>query len=133
MLDDRRREPAAKVLVVEDSTVIRRLIEVCLRPLDVDVTLVANGPAGLESAALEQPDLVLLDIGLPGMSGWDVLETLRSSGATYPVLMLTGHSELWSEHHAKAHGASGFMTKPFLPDALRKRIAQHLPARDGQR
>ncbi len=70
----------------------------------------------------------MLDIGLPGMDGWEVLETLRTSAGSIPVLMLTGHGELWSEQHAKAQGAAGFMTKPFLPDALRKRIVQHLPA-----
>lgn len=118
--------PQPKVLVIEDSKVIRRLIEVCLRPLGVEVNLVPNGPAGLESAALDRPDLVLLDIGLPGMNGWEVLETLRASAGSIPVLMLTGHGELWSENYARERGAVGFMTKPFLPEMLRKRISQHL-------
>ena len=120
------REGPQKILVIEDSKVIRRLIEVCLRPLDADVTLAATGPAGLESAAIHEPDLVLLDIGLPGMDGWQVLRTLRSSGAVYPVVMLTGHSEMWSEQDARERGASGFMTKPFLPETLRQRITGHI-------
>jgi len=123
-MDHRDRPP--RVLVIEDSNVIRRLIEVCLRPLGVEVSLVANGPAGLESAAIDRPNLVLLDIGLPGMDGWQVLETLRSSGAMYPILMLTGHGEQWSERRAVEQGANGFMTKPFLPDALRARISRHI-------
>jgi DNA-binding response OmpR family regulator len=117
---------APKVLVIEDSKVIRRLIEVCLRPLDVDVDLVGDGVAGLESAAVERPDVVVLDIGLPGMDGWAVLEVLRTAAEGVPVLMLTGHGEMWSEQHALQQGAIGFMTKPFLPDLLRERVADLL-------
>lgn len=114
---------APRVLVIEDSKVIRRLIEVCLRPLDVEVDLVGDGLAGLESAAVEPPDVVVLDIGLPGMDGWAVLEVLHAAAEGVPVLMLTGHGEMWSEQHALEQGAVGFMTKPFLPDHLRERVA----------
>jgi DNA-binding response OmpR family regulator len=114
------------VLVIEDSKVIRRLIEVCLRPLDVEIQLAGNGPDGLESAAIERPDLVLLDIGLPGMDGWEVLDILKAGDASCPVLMLTGHGELWSEQQAIERGAAEYMTKPFMPDSLRDRITRHL-------
>lgn len=123
------QERQQRVLVIEDSKVIRRLIEVCLRPLDVEIQLVGTGPDGLESAAIDTPDLVLLDIGLPGMDGWQVLDTLKSSGTACPVLMLTGHGELWSEQQAIERGAVEYMTKPFMPDSLRERISRHLPHR----
>lgn len=119
-----------RVLVVEDSPIIRRLIEVCLRPMNVDVTLVPNGFEGLEAAAIEPPDVVVLDIGLPGIDGWEVLNGLRQAERTehVPVLMLTGHGEVFGESEAAARGAAGFMTKPFLPEMLRSTITGLLDA-----
>ncbi len=116
------------MLVVEDSPVIRRLIEVCLRPMDVDVTLVPNGTDGLHHAAIDPPDAVVLDIGLPGIDGWTVLDNLRGAERTeqVPVLILTGHGETFGEHEAEIRGAAGLMTKPFLPDALRSAVSNLL-------
>lgn len=118
-----------RILVVEDSPVIRRLIEVCLRPLDAHLTLVPDGPAGLESAAVDRPDVVVLDIGLPGIDGWEVLGRLRAGPLTsdIPVLMLTGHGERYGETDAAIQGAEAFMTKPFQPEALRRQVAELLP------
>lgn len=120
--------PRKHVLVVEDSAVIRRLIEVCLRPMDIDVTLVPTGDAGLDLAGGHAPDAVVLDIGLPGIDGWEVLERLQGADATadVPVLMLTGHGEAFGDHDAEERGAAGLMTKPFLPEALRRALAELL-------
>lgn len=120
--------PRKHVLVVEDSPVIRRLIEVCLRPMNLDVTLVPNGTDGLQHAAIDPPDAVVLDIGLPGIDGWTVLDNLRGAERTerVPVLILTGHGETFGEHEAEARGAAGLMTKPFLPDALRSAVSNLL-------
>ena len=107
---------------------IRRLIEVCLRPMDIDVTLVPNGDAGLDMAATLTPDAVVLDIGLPGIDGWEVLERLHGADATsdVPVLMLTGHGEAFGDHDAEQRGAAGLMTKPFLPEAFRTAVSELL-------
>jgi DNA-binding response OmpR family regulator len=119
-----------RVLVVEDSPIILRLIEVCFRPMNLDVTMVPNGIAGLESAAIYTPNLVVLDIGLPGIDGWEVLAGLQRAELTerVPVLMLTGHGESFGEAEATQRGAAGFMTKPSLPEALRATVTGLLRA-----
>ncbi len=104
-----------RVLVVEDSAVIRRLVEVCLRPADLEVVMREDGPGALEAALSENLDLMVLDIGLPEMDGWEVLDRLRSDPRTraLPVLVLTAHAEEESRRRANESGADGFITKPF--------------------
>ncbi|GBE21911.1 MAG TPA: response regulator [Actinobacteria bacterium] len=113
-----------RVLVVEDSAVIRRLVEVCLRPADLEVVMREDGPGALEAALSENLDLMVLDIGLPEMDGWEVLDRLRSDPRTraLPVLVLTAHAEEESRRRANESGADGFITKPFQPDELRQEI-----------
>lgn len=115
-----------RVLVVEDSAVIRRLIEVCLRPASLDVIMREDGPSGLEAARTEAPDLLVLDIGLPEMDGWQVLDHLRSddNAATnkLPVLVLTAHAEEESRRRADEGGADAFVTKPFQPNDFRQEV-----------
>ena len=113
-----------RVLVVEDSAVIRRLVEVCLRPADLEVVMREDGPGALEAALSENLDLMVLDIGLPEMDGWEVLDRLRSDPRTraLPVLVLTAHAEEESRRRANESGADGFITKPFQPDELLQEI-----------
>jgi CheY-like chemotaxis protein len=109
------------VLVVEDSTVIQRLIGVCLRPAGVQVETRADGPSGLEAALEDPPDLLILDVGLPRMDGWKVLERIRSDIRTrnLKVLVLTAHAQEETKERAGRGGANAFITKPFRPDDLR--------------
>ena len=111
-----------RVLVVEDSPVIQRLIEICLRPAGFDVVLAGEGVTALEMANDLEIDLVLLDVGLPDISGWDVLSTLRSREKTrdVTVLMLTGDGQEETERKADDLGADAFLTKPFRPYDLRE-------------
>ncbi|MDF1595188.1 MAG: response regulator [Acidimicrobiia bacterium] len=113
-----------RVLVVEDSAVIRRLIEVCLRPASLEVIMREDGPQGLEAAITDQPDLLVLDIGLPEMDGWEVLYRLRSDIRTknLPVLVLTAHAEEESRRRADEGGADAFVTKPFQPNEFRQEV-----------
>ncbi len=117
-----------RVLVVEDSAVIRRLIEVCLRPTNVEVVMREDGPSGLEAARTEQPDLLVLDIGLPEMDGWQVLDHLRQDPAmqSLPVLVLTAHAEEESRRRADEGGADAFVTKPFQPNDFRQEVVRLL-------
>ena len=98
--------------------------------MNLDLTLVPNGVQRLDSAAIRPPDAIVLDIGLPGLNGWEVLAAILSAERTQgvPVLMLTGHGESVFESDAEARGAVGLMTKPFLPDALRAAISDLLEA-----
>lgn len=113
-----------RVLVIEDSASVRRLIEVCLRVLDVDVVAVEDGVKGLAEAQANRPDIVVLDIGLPGMDGWEVLRRLRADITLQPikVLVLTAHAQPEVAAQADEVGADDFMTKPFRPQELRERL-----------
>lgn len=117
---------APRVLVVEDSLVIQRLIEVCLRPAGFDVELRADGPSGLEAARGWKPDVVVLDVGLPVMDGWEVLGHLRSDPGMdgVKVLVLTAHAQDQTRERAVKSGADAFLTKPFRPDELRTAVIE---------
>lgn len=112
---------AQRVLVVEDSAVIQRLIAVCLRPAGVEVETRDDGPSGLAAALETNPDLLILDVGLPRMDGWEVLERIRSDARTHAmkVLVLTAHAQEETRERADRGGADAFLTKPFRPDDLR--------------
>ena len=111
-----------RVLVIEDSQVIQRLIEVCLRPAGFDVETRLDGPSGLAAVGECHPDLVILDVGLPGMSGWEVLSSIRSDPATQDVLvmMLTGEVHESVKREATERGANAYLSKPFRPQELRE-------------
>lgn len=110
-----------RVLVVEDSQVIQRLVEVCLRPAGFEVVLASDGPSGLQAALDDPPDLVILDVGLPGMDGWEVLSHIRADDRTrhVTVLVLTAHAQEETREKADRDGADAFLTKPFRPNELR--------------
>lgn len=113
-----------RILVIEDSAVIRRLIEVCLRAADLEIMMRDDGPTGLHAVRTESPDLLVLDIGLPGMDGWEVLELIRRDPTTrsLPVVVLTAHAEEESRRRADAGGADAFVTKPFQPNDFRQTV-----------
>ncbi|MEX0674578.1 MAG: response regulator [Gaiellaceae bacterium] len=119
------------VLVVEDDPSAARLLADYLAEDGYSVTVAATGEEALARAAVSTPDLVCLDIGLPGeLDGWQVLERLRAATATaaVPVIICTGNN---GRERASALGAADFLTKPFSPDRLRETIARILPGRNG--
>ncbi len=119
---------SSRVLVIEDSASVRRLIEVCLRVLDIELTAAEDGLRGLEVAREIIPDVIVLDVGLPGMDGWEVLRHLRGGDKTRDirVLVLTAHAQPEVAEQAAEGGADDFMTKPFRPMELRERIEKLL-------
>ncbi len=110
----------AHILLIEDFAVIRRLIEVAIDPLHHTMTQVATGEEAMQALANEEFDLVMLDIGLPGIDGWDVLRQIRAGERTseLPVLVVTAHGDQADEDMAFRLGANGFIAKPFRPDDL---------------
>ena len=120
--------PLPHVLVIEDSASVRRLIEVCLRDLDVTISSASDGPQGLEAIRQTDPEVVVLDIGLPGLDGWEVLAQLREDEATahLKVLVLTAHAQPEMADKAAQGGADSFMTKPFRPSDLREQVEKLL-------
>lgn len=117
-----------QVLVIEDSASVRRLIEVCLRVLGIEVRSASDGPEGLDAIKDERPDAVVLDIGLPGLDGWEVLRHLREDPETadLKVLVLTAHAQPEMADRAARGGADSFMTKPFRPLDLRIQVEKLL-------
>jgi CheY-like chemotaxis protein len=116
------------VLVIEDSASVRRLIEVCLRVLDVTISSAADGTTGIDAIKNTLPDVVVLDIGLPGLDGWEVLRQLRIDPDTedLKVLVLTAHAQPEMADRAAKGGADAFMTKPFRPLDLREQVEKLL-------
>ena len=117
-----------RVLVIEDSASVRRLIEVCLRVLGVNVASASDGVTGLAAIRADRPDAVVLDIGLPGLDGWEVLRQLRDDEdtASIKVLVLTAHAQPEMADKAERGGADSFMTKPFRPLDLRIQVEKLL-------
>lgn len=117
------------IVAVDDSHVIRRLIEVSLDRLDVLVETVANGTEVCERLLEMPPDILLLDIGLPDMDGWEVLNFVRTERSLdgLPVIMLTGYSDALDRERADMEGVAGYLVKPFRPADLRDAILDILP------
>lgn len=111
----------AHILLVEDFAVIRRLIEVAIAPLDHTLVMAPTGEAALQELDSQHFDLIMLDIGLPGISGWDFLRALQERNeatSQTPVLVVTAHGDRSDEDLAYELGARAFIAKPFLPDDL---------------
>lgn len=107
-----------RILLIEDTAILRRLIEVAVTPLGVELIPRSDGKSGLDAVFVEEPDLVMLDIGVPVLDGWAVLEAIRDVGPTPPVLVVTARGGTKDELRARELGANGFISKPFRPDDL---------------
>ena len=116
------------ILVIDDDPFIRELAQAILSSQGRKVTTVASGAAGLAQMADSPPDLVLLDLGLPDISGLDVLRHFRAtpSWRQVRILMLTASDDLAHIVQAKQAGASGYICKPIQPDALAEMVCDLL-------
>jgi two-component system alkaline phosphatase synthesis response regulator PhoP len=113
--------PKQKILVVDDEQSILNLVSAYLRPEGYEVYTAADGPSGLKAARAYKPDLVVLDIMLPGMDGIEVLTQLRRESDVY-VIMLTAKTEETDKIVGLSVGADDYVTKPFSPRELVARI-----------
>jgi CheY-like chemotaxis protein len=104
-----------KVLVADDSITIQKVIGIIFGGEEYSLTVVDNGKAAVEKAREINPDILLIDAMMPGMTGYEVAEVVRStpSLATKPILILTGSFEPFDEEKAKKCGADDFIAKPF--------------------
>jgi len=112
---------APLILVVDDSQTIRRLINVELTTQGFRVIEAEDGPTGLQMAAQEKPDAIVLDILMPGMTGLEVLAKLRET-VQVPVLMLTGKDQDADKVRGLRSGADDYLVKPFNPEELAARV-----------
>jgi two-component system alkaline phosphatase synthesis response regulator PhoP len=109
-----------KILAVDDEPHIRRLVQVNLERHGYDVVTAADGKDALEKVASEKPDLVVLDVMMPYMDGFEVLQTLRKNPETreLPVIMLTAKAQDADVFRGWQSGADLYLTKPFNPMEL---------------
>jgi adenylate cyclase len=116
-------EPPARVLVVDDMPANVRLLEAVLEPAGFSVISASSGPEALERVAADLPDLVLLDVQMAGMNGYEVCRRIRENGATelIPVVMVTSHDSEARIDGIRA-GADDFVTKPFDHQELLLRV-----------
>jgi CheY-like chemotaxis protein len=117
------------VLVVEDDTFSHQLIAITLETRGVDLVFEADGASALERISEVQPDLVLMDVMLPGRDGVDLTQSLKADPALagIPVVMLTGEARREVFVRSMEAGAADFIVKPFTPDALVAKLAKYLP------
>ena len=111
---------ATKVLVIDDEAPIRLLCRVNLEAEGMDVIEAADGPSGLERARAESPDVILLDVMMPGLDGWQVAEELLDSDVTssIPIVFLTARAEVRDRARGLDLGGIDYVTKPFNPVEL---------------
>ena len=120
-------EVGTRVLVIDDGLVGIKFVQSSLSE-DCEIIYALDGTRGLEMARTHQPDLILLDVLMPGLDGWEVSAALRADPATadIPLIFITALSSAEAETRALEAGAADFISKPVNPAVLRARVRTHL-------
>ena len=115
-----------KILLIEDEENVRLVVSISLEKEGYEVDAVASGEEALEKVVDFDPDLVILDIMMPGIDGWEVLGLLKSNPLTesIPVCVLTAKGEVHDMMYASQKGAADYITKPFTRKVLLDRVAE---------
>jgi twitching motility two-component system response regulator PilG len=127
------KERPIRILIVDDSPTVRRLVTITLERRGHQVISAEDGIAALAQINETVPDLVLLDISMPRMDGFQLCKTIRSAPATrrIPVVMLTGRDGLAEKVRARMVGCEEFLSKPFEPSELASLVERHARRTDG--
>lgn len=112
-----------KILIVEDEEAIMLGIAENLKFAGYEVITAVDGEQGLKKGMEARPDLILLDVMLPGMSGYDICRKLRDAGKQMPIVMLTARGDEFDKVHGFEMGADDYVTKPFSINELLARIS----------
>jgi two-component system, cell cycle response regulator DivK len=122
------------ILLIEDNEHNRYLATFLLEQRGHAVRMAINGPHGIESARALPPDLILLDIQLPGMDGYAVARALRSDpgNTNTPIIAVTSHAMVGDREQALAAGCNGYIEKPINPDSFVAEVESHLRARQKE-
>jgi two-component system chemotaxis response regulator CheY len=116
----------ARVLIADDSSTMRKIIVRSLGTMGVtDVTEAADGDEALAAFDAGNFDMILTDWNMPGKSGLEVLQTIRSRDATVPVIMVTTEAERSRVLEAIRAGVSDYLVKPFTAETLKEKLKQH--------
>ena len=121
------------ILVVDDYQDAREMYAEYLQFSGFRVAEAKNGNEAVEKAFALKPDLILMDLSLPGMDGWEATRRLKADEATrgIPVVALTGHALAGASEGAKKAGCDSFVTKPCLPDDLVVEVRRMLTVKHG--
>lgn len=121
-------QAAARVLVIDDAAAMHDILNVRLRSENIEPLSAFDGPSGIAMAQSLCPDLILLDVDMPGMDGYEVIRRLKNDPRTMylPVLFLTGACETRKKIEGLTLGAADYITKPFDSAELKARVNAHL-------
>ena len=114
------------ILLADDSVTIRKIVELTFTDTDIRVCSVASGQEAVELLAELRPDLVLADVVMPGLSGYEVCRAVKASDRPVPVLLMAGTFEPFDAEQARECGSDGHVTKPFDSQQLVSRVEQLL-------
>jgi two-component system NtrC family response regulator len=121
------------ILIIDDDTSLRRVLEYTLEEAGYEVLTASDGVSGLAVFGEQQPDLVITDLKMPGMSGFQVLAAIKEQSLQTPVIVITAFGAIETAVEAMKLGASDYITKPFNRDELRLVVHKALEMRDMAR
>ena len=130
---ERRERPL--ILLADDDLDIRTLVRLAIEPLDYDIIEASDGEMALEHILVEAPDLVVLDVMMPGLTGWEVCKYIKNrEGYKHTlILMLTAVGEVVNEMTAPLYGADAHLDKPFDMDEIVEVIQRLLKTQEAQK
>ncbi len=120
---------AKKIMVIDDSVVIQKMVEIALENHPYQLTTAMKGDDAIRLVKETKPQLVLLDIMLPDMSGLDVMKAIKAMGAAYqsiPIIILSGKDSPQDKDTALGSGANDFLTKPFHDEDLIAKVKEYI-------
>ena len=123
--------PEATILIIDDDSEVVERLATTLRYQGFAVGTAATGPAGLARARAVRPDVVLLEVKLPGMDGFGVLRRLRADGIDAPVVFLTAYTSLADKVRGLSVGGDDYIVKPFSLEEVLARVRAILRRRKG--
>ena len=118
------------ILLADDSVTIRKIVELTFSDTDIRVCSFASGQEALDRLSDVRPDLVLADVVMPGLSGYDLCRVIKTSDRPVPVLLLAGTFEPFDAGQARECGSDGHVTKPFDSRLLVARVEELLARPD---
>jgi DNA-binding response OmpR family regulator len=124
---------APRIAYVDDDIELTRLVSGALSEEGYEILVENDGESGLEMILVEQPDLIMLDVMMPGLTGWEICKYIRSKPdwANTPILMLTGIGERMNAMTAPLYGADAHLDKPFDIDEVVETVRQLLAKARG--